>query len=42
MIERLFNICMELKKLWGRIRFKRKLLAYKAKLDEQRKRWDKI
>ena len=31
MIERLFNICMEIKKIWGNIKFKRKILAYKAK-----------
>jgi len=35
MIERLFNICMGLKEVWGRIRFKWKILAYKSKLDDK-------
>lgn len=40
MIERLYNICMRLKKVWGRIRFKRKILAYKQKLNEKEKSWE--
>ena len=39
MIERLFNICMEIKKIWGNIKFKRKILAYKQKLNEEEKSW---
>ena len=40
MIERLFNIYMWIKKLWGKIRFKRKILAYKQKLNEKEKSWE--
>ena len=39
-MERLENIILDIMKRWRDKQFKKKILEYKAKINEQRKRWE--